>query len=213
MIRMVCFDVGETLVDETRHWGEWADWMGVPRLTFFAVFGMVIAAGRHHRDVFQVLRPGFDHDAERARRVAQGWRYRFEPTDFYPDALLCLRELQAHDFKVGLSGNQPKECEDALRNIGITVDLIGSSEGWGVEKPSPAFFARLAKEANLPPHEIAYVGDRIDNDVVPVIEAGMKSVFIRRGPWGIAYAGSAEAALSHARIVSLVELPCVLKRL
>src|SRR5277367_627795 len=24
-IRAVCFDVGETLIDETRHWGEWAD--------------------------------------------------------------------------------------------------------------------------------------------------------------------------------------------
>src|SRR5690242_18323469 len=117
MIRMVCFDLGETLVDETRHWGEWADWMGVPRLTFFAVFGMVIAAGRHHRDVFQVLRPGFDNDSERARRVAQGWRYRFEPTDFYPDALPCLRSLQSRGLKIGLSGNQPKECEDALRNI------------------------------------------------------------------------------------------------
>ncbi len=32
-IRAVCFDVGETLIDETRHWGEWADFLGVPRLT------------------------------------------------------------------------------------------------------------------------------------------------------------------------------------
>jgi hypothetical protein len=27
-VTTVVFDVGETLVDETRHWGEWADWMG-----------------------------------------------------------------------------------------------------------------------------------------------------------------------------------------
>ncbi len=28
-IRAVFFDVGETLVDETRAWGSWADWLGL----------------------------------------------------------------------------------------------------------------------------------------------------------------------------------------
>ena len=28
-ITTVLFDVGETLVDEIRHGGEWADWLGV----------------------------------------------------------------------------------------------------------------------------------------------------------------------------------------
>ncbi len=30
MINAVVFDVGETLVDETREYGTWADWLGVP---------------------------------------------------------------------------------------------------------------------------------------------------------------------------------------
>ena len=34
MIRAVVFDVGECLVDETREYGTWADWLGVPRHTF-----------------------------------------------------------------------------------------------------------------------------------------------------------------------------------
>jgi HAD superfamily hydrolase (TIGR01549 family) len=207
MIRMVCFDVGETLVDETRHWGEWADWIGVPRLTFFAALGMTIAQGRHHRDVFKLFRPDFDHYKETATRIVQGWRYRFDPTDFYPDALPCLRELQSRGLKIGLSGNQPKEYEDALRNIGVTVDLIGSSEGWGVEKPSPAFFARLAKEAGLLPQEIAYVGDRVDNDVAPAADAGMTSIFLRRGPWAIAQENAPAAGKAHLKIESLSELP------
>ena len=45
MINAVVFDVGETLVDETREYGTWADWLGVPRHTFSAVFGAVIALG------------------------------------------------------------------------------------------------------------------------------------------------------------------------
>ncbi len=31
MIDAVVFDVGETLVDETREYGTWADWLGVPK--------------------------------------------------------------------------------------------------------------------------------------------------------------------------------------
>ena len=45
MIRAVVFDVGETLVDESREYGSWADWLGVPRHTFSSVFGAVIAEG------------------------------------------------------------------------------------------------------------------------------------------------------------------------
>jgi hypothetical protein len=33
-IRAVWFDVGETLIDESREYGTWADWLGVPRHTF-----------------------------------------------------------------------------------------------------------------------------------------------------------------------------------
>ena len=43
-INTIFFDVGETLVDETRQWGGWADWLAIPRLTFFGALGGVIAA-------------------------------------------------------------------------------------------------------------------------------------------------------------------------
>jgi FMN phosphatase YigB (HAD superfamily) len=29
-IKAVCFDLGETLIDETRMWSEWAAYLGVP---------------------------------------------------------------------------------------------------------------------------------------------------------------------------------------
>jgi hypothetical protein len=52
IIQALFFDIGETLVDETRQWGEWADWLGVTRLTFFAALGATIERGDHHRHVF-----------------------------------------------------------------------------------------------------------------------------------------------------------------
>ena len=43
-VKLVAFDVGETLIDETRQWSEWADWLHVPRFTFMATLGVLIGA-------------------------------------------------------------------------------------------------------------------------------------------------------------------------
>lgn len=206
-IRCVVFDVGETLVDETRHWGDWADWLAVPRLTFFAAFGAVVERGWHHRRVFDVVRPGLDLAAEQARRAAAGWRYTLEPGDFYPDALPCLSVLRAAGIRVGIAGNQPEAAEASLAALGTPADFIASSASWGVEKPDPAFFAKVVEAAGTPASAIAYVGDRLDNDVLPAKAAGMTAVFIRRGPWGVINAASPEAGAADLHIETLAELP------
>jgi HAD superfamily hydrolase (TIGR01549 family) len=205
-IRAVVFDVGETLVDETRHWGEWADWLGVPRFGFFAAFGAVVAQGRHHREVFQLVRPGLDLEAETARRHAAGWRYTLEPSDFYPDAFACLRGLRAAGYRVGIAGNQPEASEAALAAVGAPADFVASSARWGVEKPDRAFFAKVAEAAGVPAEAIAYVGDRLDNDVLPARRAGMLAVFIRRGPWGLIQAASPQATEADLQIETLANL-------
>ena len=56
--RWVCLDVGETLIDETRVWSIWADELGIPRLTFLAALGAVIARGGQHPDVFPEVASG-----------------------------------------------------------------------------------------------------------------------------------------------------------
>jgi hypothetical protein len=56
MIRSVVFDVGETLLDDTREWAAWSDWLGVPRHTFSAVLGAVTAEGRNNAETFQYRR-------------------------------------------------------------------------------------------------------------------------------------------------------------
>ena len=71
-IRAVWFDVGEALIDETREYGMWADWLGVPRHTFSAVFGAVIARGGDYREVFQHFDPVFDLDTARQERLDSG---------------------------------------------------------------------------------------------------------------------------------------------
>ena len=214
MIQAVIFDVGETLVDETRAWGEWADWLGVPRLTFFAALGGVIERGLHHRRVFEELRPGIDLARERERRLRAGPAPdRIGRADLYPDARPCLEALRARGFWLALAGNQPEGALLDLRALDLPLDFVLCSGGVGVEKPSPEFFALLVAAAQRPAREIAYVGDRLDNDVLPAIEAGMRGIFLRRGPWGIAHAKRPDAARADARIESLAELPQALEAL
>ena len=205
-ITTVVFDVGETLVDETRHWSDWADWMGVPTFTFFAAMGVIVERRLPHRRVFDLVRPGYDHEAESRKRQAAGWAYSLERGDFYSDAFPCLADLRSCGYRVGISGNQPEAAEASLREVGIPADFIASSTSWGVEKPSPAFFDRVVEVAGCPAAEIAYVGDRLDNDVLPAKAAGMTAIFIRRGPWGIVHAGWPEVAQADARLESLSEL-------
>jgi hypothetical protein len=67
-IRAVYFDVGETLIDESTEYGTWADWLGVPRHTFSAIFGQVIAQRQDYCEVFQRFRPGFGAQRNPRRR-------------------------------------------------------------------------------------------------------------------------------------------------
>jgi FMN phosphatase YigB (HAD superfamily) len=99
------------------------------------------------------------------------------------------------------------QAEQQLRALNLPVDFIGTSAGWELQKPSAGFFARIVAECACPPEEIAYVGDRFDNDIRPALAAGMVAVFVRRGPWGYIHATHPEMTQAHLRIASLDELP------
>lgn len=183
-LRAVVFDVGETLVDEERAWRELARAAGVGPHALWAALGVTIARGEQHRQAWSHL--GVDPpDVAFALRA----------DDLYPDALPCLARARSLGLVVGIAGNQPSTVEQVLRDASVPADLVASSASWGVAKPDPAFFARIVTETGLPPHEIAYVGDRVDNDVLPAAAIGMVAVHLRRGPWGLLQDAGGSAAL------------------
>ena len=211
-VRAVFFDVGETLIDESTEYGTWADWLGVPRHTFSAMFGAVIARGEDYRTVFQHFRPGFDLAAERALRLETGFGEYLNGRDLYPDARECLATLKEQGYFVGIAGNQTSRAGTFIRELNLPADLIATSDDWGVEKPSPDFFGEMVRSCGCEPAEVAYVGDLLDNDVRPAVEVGLVAVFIKRGPWGYAMAALPDATRSHIRIDALAELPAALDR-
>ncbi len=196
-VKAVWFDLGETLVDESRAWAEQARRMGFHPHVVWAALGVAIERGWHHRRAYELL------EAD----VASLPPMTFVSSDLYSDAVPCLTELRNGGYLVGIAGNQPAGLEQWLVGEALPVDLIGSSARWGVEKPARDFFERLIAETGCEPQEVAYVGDRVDNDVMPAAAAGLVAVHIRRGPWGYLQTGSERASL---RIDSLADLPAAL---
>ena len=209
MINAVFFDIGGTILDESREFEAWAEWLGVPRHTFSAVFGAVIARGLDYQETFRVFRPDFDLAAELGRRAAAGRPESFGDEDLYPDARPCLTALREQGLLVGLAGNQPAHAEATLHALGLGVDVIGTSHAWGVAKPAPAFFERVIRAGGGDPATILYVGDRPDNDVRPAHAAGLPTCLIRRGPWGHILDMPAVSGQCLFRIDALDELPAL----
>jgi len=211
-VDMVVFDVGETLVSEERVWADWARWLGVTPAVLAAALGASIAGRQDHREAFTIVRPGIDLDRERTAKEAAGVRWSFDADDLYPDAVPCLEGLRRAGCRVGIAANQPAAVGPMLEAMGLGVEFVVTSATWGVTKPDPEFFERLTRAAHLPPGQIAYVGDRLDNDVLPARRAGMVGVLIRRGPWGHLHATWPEREQADAVIDSLDELPELLGR-
>jgi HAD superfamily hydrolase (TIGR01549 family) len=185
MSRWVCLDVGETLIDETRIWSVWADTLHIPRLTFMAALGATIARGGEHSDVFGTF--GLNRPTWRALIPEVEQRYGgFQEQDLYPDAREALTALAGGGYRVAVLANQPASRSAELRALGITPEVLAMSDEMGVAKPAAAFFARALELMGSPPAtDVAYVGDRMDNDVLPAMAARMRAVWLRRGPWGV----------------------------
>jgi len=194
-LKAVFFDVGETLVDEERWWRVLAERAGLQPHVIWAALGVSIERGEDHNALWTAL--GIERPS--------GWweSIPYELADLYPDAIQCLEETRALGLLVGIVGNQTAAMEEWAREAILSADVISSSASLGVAKPAPAFFRRVVELAGCAPHEVAYVGDRVDNDVVPAAAAGLIAVHIRRGPWGRLQQSPPEADLVLEDLASL----------
>lgn len=201
--RWVCFDIGEVLVDETRIWSTWADVLEIPRFTFMATLGACIAQGEDHMAAFARLGvPDWEDRQSEVQETFGG----ILPVDLYPDVLPALRDLSSAGLAVAVIGNQPERREAELRASGVEPDVMVMSDTLGAQKPSPAFFDAVMERLGAAAADISYVGDRIDNDIVPAARAGMRPVRLRRGPWGyLSGAGSELAVLTVGSLSELVD--------
>jgi FMN phosphatase YigB (HAD superfamily) len=197
-VRAVFFDVGETLVDEERFWRDVARAAGLGPHVVWAALGKTIERGEEHGELWRHLG---------VERPLDAWGdLVYSTDDLYPDALPCLEHLREAGMLVGIAGNQNAALEAWARSADLPVDVVTGSASLGVKKPDPVFFERLVELAGVERGELAYVGDRVDNDVLPALDAGLLAVHVRRGPWGMLQ----RTPGGVTGIDSLGELPAVL---
>lgn len=199
-------DIGETLTSDRRYWADWADWIDTPHHTLSALVGAVVAQGRDNADAIRLIRPDMDVPAEYAAREAAGRGERLDDTDLYPDVRPALQALQHAGLWVGIAGNQTVRAAELLRVMDLPCDAIATSGEWGIAKPSPEFFGRVAAWAPGDPSEIVYVGDHPAHDITPAAAAGLRTAHLRRGPLGYLWADTPAAAAADWRIDSLTDL-------
>ena len=194
-LRAVVFDVGETLVDEERWWRELCARAGLQPHVVWAALGVTIERGEEHDALWGHLDLG----------RPPGWwnEIVYSIDDLYPDAWDCLERVRGLGYRVGIVGNQTESLEKWARESALPADVVSSSASLGVRKPDPAFFTKVCELVQHAPHEVAYVGDRVDNDVLPAAAAGLVAVHVRRGPWGRLQPTPPEAASSVADLASL----------
>ena len=191
-VKAVVFDVGETLIDETGCGSVPPTPRALPRFTLMGVARRACRPRRAPPRVWEIL--GVEQPA-----VDLGRRRTSIPTR----CRAWTRSRRAGCASVP-SATRSRRRRSCCREH---VDLVGSSARWGVEKPAPAFFERIVAECGVAAAEIAYVGDRVDNDVVPALAAGHGRRAHPPRPVGPP-ARAAAAAICASR--SLAELPEVL---
>ena len=166
-LRAVCFDVGETLVDEERWWRRLADRRGLQPHVVWAALGVTIARGEEHTALWGHL--GIDEPT--------GW-YEEEPyslDDLYADALDCLRRTRALGLRTGIVGNQTAALEAWAREAALPADVISSSASLGVRKPEPEFYEIACRLLEVEPADCVFLDD-LGVNLKPARAMGMTTI-------------------------------------
>ncbi|MBI4642060.1 MAG: HAD family hydrolase [Candidatus Tectomicrobia bacterium] len=103
----------------------------------------------------------------------------------YDDVLPCLDLVRGYRLGV-ISNGYGDQQRQKLEQTGILsrfTDIVISSEV-GVSKPSREIFLAALNSASVKPYEALFVGDKLDVDALAAQRAGLKGVYLNRGPIG-----------------------------
>jgi len=214
-IEMVFLDIGGVLYDDTVYARAWHRALRDAGARFTdAEFDEEYARARteqsgsfRRRLIARFLPEGDLRELETL--AARYWHY--PPSALYDDALPCLEELRGR-YRLGVIANQPGEVRAALRRDGLEpfFEVWGVSDDLGVGKPDPALFELSVKAAGVAPGASVMIGDRLDYDMRPAAQVGMRTIWMLRGE-APDEPTPEQLAETDAAIRSLVELPSELE--
>lgn len=178
-IKWIFFDVGFTLVDETKIWKERCREQNPlirigEALTPEELYERILTEAGEYRTGYNALMSSLGY--------IEYAPYRKEYEVLEEEAPEILKKLSGQ-YSLGIIANQSEGLEKRLEEWGIRryFSVVVSSHEAGVSKPDPLIFEKALDMAHCPPGEAVMIGDRLDNDIMPAKRAGMKTVRILKG--------------------------------
>lgn len=194
----IFFDVGSTLVDESKVYEE--------RMKMVAETANV-SYEYVYRTALGFYKENKKGDLETMKLLEVDkpiWRHEYEM--LYCDTEVCLKEL-SKKYRIGVIANQSLGTEKRLKAFGILqyINLVIASAEEGVAKPDRRIFEIALDRAGCRPQQAVMVGDRIDNDIIPAKALGMKTIWIKQG-FGKYWKKSSEREQADYEVHNLSEI-------
>lgn len=173
-IKWLFFDIGSTLVDETECYNSRIDFAvkskNINREEFLSrVYELAKTCATPIKTAYSYYNielPQWDKSLEK----------------LYSDTKWVL-EIMSKKYKLGVIANQSLGTKERLDNWGIGkyFDVVVASAEAGCAKPDLKLFNLALEQAGCKPNEAVMIGDRLDNDIVPAKQLGMKTIWVRQG--------------------------------
>lgn len=174
-IKWIFFDVGSTLVDETKAYDHRAKEMLQNTNITFDEFD-------NKRIEFAKL--GYDGNSQAIKY------FQLEKTPWpssmevpFADVANTLETLKKRGYNLGIIANQELGTKERLQQQGILqyIDLVIASAEEGVAKPDEKIFKIPLERAACKSDNAIMIGDRIDNDIIPAKKLGFHTIWIKQG--------------------------------
>ena len=174
-VEWLVFDVGSTLIDESK---------ANEHRILDAIAGTDISYEQAYAQAVRLAKQNIAHPLKCLGLPITPWHS--EDEIVYPQAAECLTQLH-RKYKLGIIANQIPGTASRMEQYGLSqhLDLIVASAEEGIEKPDPRIFELALKWANCLPENAAMIGDRLDNDIMPAKQLGLKTIWIRQGFGGM----------------------------
>lgn len=174
-IKWIFFDIGTTLINEEKAYNH-------------RIYDMTkdtdISVEEFEKKKIEFAKLGLDGNSAAIKFFnLNKTPWHFEDEMLYEDTIDTLEYLKGKNYKLGIIANQKLGLGIRLEELGILkyFDLIIASQEVGVSKPNKDIFNIALSKVNCKPYDCVMIGDRLDNDIVPAKQVGMKVIWIRQG--------------------------------
>ncbi len=198
-IRWIFFDVGSTLVEEEEAYRHRVRDM---------IRGTPVTVEQYYEKRVQFAKAGYNGDQKAIDYFGltkTPWHSEDETP--FVDCTQTLQTLRDQGYRLGVIANQEPGTKARLDGWGLGrfFSVIAASAELGVAKPNREICLRALELANCRPENAVMVGDRLDNDIRPAKELGMKTIQIRKGI-AVFAKPSCEAEIPDFTVDSLSEI-------